>query len=595
MIEKLRTFTDNVRRVSHSLTDEHKKTYFVSLLFMFLSSILELFTLGLFIPFVGIVVSPSLLLQYSWSRSIISNVETISPVQLILIMGGIVFSMFIAKNAVGYLLYSYYNRYIYSIATVLSRRKMNEYYSLDFVDFQKSNIAEQLREIAYIPVEFAQHIILGSMTVLSETMILIVFAAAIALYQPSIFFMMACILLPFAFLAWYISVRILRTTKKTIQETSPLNLKRLSDALSGYQEATLYKKERFFIDRYISGQQKLNVQLGKLNAANVIPGRLSEVFAIAGIMLILFLDYSIEGRFTTSALSLLTIFVTFAYRGIPSINKILNAVAHMHTYSFTIDLIPPVRDTREPRLSPSEPYAHFQFTKTIELREVIFSYPGRKAPLLNNISFRIRKGEKIGLIGRSGSGKTTFLRILLQLLKQTSGSIFVDGKLLVDNDIPSWRTLFGYVSNESVILSDTIVANVAYGIPQPVISLEKVDAALRKVGLGDFLEQLPEGIYTEVGEQGKQMSAGQKQRLIIARALYRDADVFIFDEAMSQLDAVSEQDVLDTISSLHRDGKTIIIVSHRQRTLEGCKNIYSLKHGKLRMMPNSSRKQKMKG
>ncbi len=559
---------------------------------MFLSSILELFTLGLFIPFIGIIVSPQLLLQ---SSSVPPFLQAIAPSDLIFAFGAIVLLLFIAKNITAYLLYSYNNRYVYSIATDLSRRKVDEYYSLSFVDFQKSKTAEMLRDIAYVPVEFAQHIILGSMTVFSESMILVIFGIAIALFQPGVVVMLVCTLLPFALLAWHLSVRVLRRTKQTIQETSLVNLGKLSDALSGYQEATLYNKKQFFTDRYLLEQERLNIQLGKLNAANTIPIRLSEIFAIAGIMVILFFDYSLEGRFTSSALSLLTLFVAFAYRAIPSINRILNAVVHMHTYSFTIDLIPPVRvraKTENPENDQERP-SHLRFTKSIELRDITFSYPDRKPLLLDRLSMHIDKGETIGLIGRSGLGKSTLLRIFLQLLKQDSGVIAVDGKPIDHTNILSWQSLFAYVTNESAILSDSITANVAYGVPQASIDIEKVNSALRKAGLAGFTEQLSLGIMTPAGDQGKQISAGQKQRLLIARALYRNASIFIFDEAMSQLDAKSEQDVLDTISSLRRDGKTVIIVAHRQYTLVECTKIYSLTHGKLRLVRKA--KQRPKG
>ncbi len=274
--------------------------------------------------------------------------------------------------------------------------------------------------------------------------------------------------------------RVLRRTKQTIQETSPVNLRKLSDTLSGYQEATLYNKKQFFNDRYLLGQERLNIQLGKLNAANTIPLRLSEVFAIAGIMVILFFDYSLEGRFTASGLSLLTLFVAFAYRAIPSINRILNAVVHMHTYSFTIDLVPPVRvraKTVNPEKDQERP-SHLRFKKSIELRDITFTYPDRKTLLLDRLSMHIEKGEAIGLIGRSGLGKSTLLRIFLQLLKQDSGIITVDDKPIDHTNILLWQSLFAYVTNESAILSDSIAANVAYGVPQTSIAVDKVNSAV---------------------------------------------------------------------------------------------------------------------
>jgi ABC-type multidrug transport system fused ATPase/permease subunit len=176
------------------------------------------------------------------------------------------------------------------------------------------------------------------------------------------------------------------------------------------------------------------------------------------------------------------------------------------------------------------------------------------------------------------------MRVILQLIRQDSGSMMIDGNELYPADFPSWNRLFAYVTQDSFILSDTVEANIAFGIPKFSINTEKVNEVLQRVGLAEFVSKLPQGIYTRLGEHGKNISGGQKQRFIIARALYRDAEIFIFDEAMSALDTVSVQDVLSTLLSLHCKGKTIIIVSHHQQSVSLCTKIYSLKQGKLHII-----------
>lgn len=590
MIDRFRVFQQKVKNVVRALTKEQRRTYLVSLLFMVVNSTLEVLTLGMLVPFIGVAVSPAALRQYAANHRFLEPLLSISTPTLIVVIGVAIISLFAVKNAVSFLLFAFENRFVYSIATGLSSRKVSEYYSSKFEDFQKSSTAELIREITYVPVEFAQHIILGSLTILSEGMILCLFVAAVAFYNVVVFGMTAATVLPFALLAWYLSSKLLKTTRTTIQKTSPANLNRLSDALLGYQEIRLYRRQQFFIDRYLAGQRSLNLQLGKLNTANVIPGRLSELFAVAGIIVILFVNYKSEGQLTASTLSLLTMYVAFAYRAIPSVNKILNAVVHMQTYSFSIDLIPAVEQASQATRSPGEEDAapSLEFSTSIELRNISFSYPGRKSPILNDASFRIRKGEVVGLVGRSGLGKTTFLRILLQLQRQSSGEIALDGIPLSEEKMLSWHRLFSYVHQDSVILSDTIEANINFGTPKRNDESARIRRALEKSGLTEFISQLPFGLATHVGEQGRQLSGGQKQRLMIARALYRDASIFIFDEATSQLDSESEHAVIETISSLHREGKTIVIVSQGGQILRQCTKIYSLNRGKLLTRRKSS-------
>ena len=464
--------------------------------------------------------------------------------------------------------------------------------------YQKNNTAEIVREISTLPIEFAHHIVLGSMIIFSEAMVLALFAAGMALLQFRIFLMMTVTMVPFAFFAWYASGRILKNTKATIQQRTPESLNNLSDALFVFQETKLYNKEKYFADRYLMGQRELNIQLGKLNAANSIPGKLSEIFAIAGILLLLFFSYSFGEQLTISIVSLLTLFIAFTYRSIPSINKILNAAVHMHTYSFTIDAMPAVHCAGKQLSHPDGDLnqSSLHFTNTMEFRRIIFSYPQRKKPVLNNLTLKIAKGEMIGLIGHSGSGKTTLMRIVVQLIKQDSGTLMLDGNELQSADIPSWSRLFAYVTQDSFILSDTIESNIAFGIPKSSMNTKRVVDVLQQAGLAEFVSKLPLGLSTRLGEHGINISGGQKQRFIIARALYRDAEVFIFDEAMSALDAVSVQEVLTALASLHREGKTIIVVSHHQQSVSLCTKIYSLKQGKLYLnsQPDKTRKRRNK-
>jgi ABC-type bacteriocin/lantibiotic exporter with double-glycine peptidase domain len=564
------------------MNPQQRRTYSVSLLFMFISSLLEMLTLGLLVPFITAIVSPNTFAGFTFLRSFFPFLFQFQGYYPAAVLGTIVSLLFIIKNIVSYYLYAYYNRFVYSIAADISKNKLSDYYRLNFPEYQKRSTAEMLREIAFIPVEFSQHVILGSMTIVSELILIVLFAAAMVMLQFQIFILTLCTLLPFVAFAWMASVRYLRSARRTIQQRSASNLRTLSDSLSAFQEATLYHKEEFFTERYIEGQRDLNVHLGMLNAANAIPARLSEIFAIAGMMLILFFYFRTQEHVSTSVLTVLTVFIAFAYRVIPSFNKILNAAVHMHTYSFTIDLCTQGYTT-DTSIVPAKELSSvvMPFLDAIELKDIVFRYPAHTTPILQNLSLRINTSDILGIVGRSGLGKTTVVRILLQLVQQTSGDIIIDGKILGTNDIASWQNLFCYIPQDSIILSGSVSANVAFGVPNSLIDVRSVIENLQKVGLYETVCRMPHGIESNLGERGNTLSGGQKQRLAIARALYRNADIFIFDEALNELDRTSEEEILTLIGALHRSGKTILIVSHHYRPLSLCNTIYSLRDGKL--------------
>ena len=220
-----------------------------------------------------------------------------------------------------------------------------------------------------------------------------------------------------------------------------------------------------------------------------------------------------------------------------------------------------------------------RFSQSVESVDVTYTYPSAARPALRGISLRIGRGESIGIIGPSGAGKSTLVNILLGLLLPDEGRVLVDGQDLRD-DPRTWQLQIGYVPQSIYIMDDTLRRNVAFGLPGADIDDSAVWRALRIAGLQGFVERLPHGLDTVLGERGAQISGGELQRIAIARALYPDPAVLAFDEATSSLDVRTETDVMTSIRDLRRS-KTIIIVSHRQTTIAHCDRIYALDRGRL--------------
>ena len=219
------------------------------------------------------------------------------------------------------------------------------------------------------------------------------------------------------------------------------------------------------------------------------------------------------------------------------------------------------------------------FNEKIELQGINFTYALGEHRTLNNITMRISKGESIGFIGTSGSGKSTLIDIILGLISPDSGKVFVDGNNINDN-MRSWQNQIGYVPQTIYLTDDTIRRNIAFGIPDELINNEAVEKAINSAQMKDFINELPEGMYTLVGENGVRLSGGQRQRIGLARALYNDPSLLVLDEATSALDSSTELDVMEAVSTL-KNSKTIILVAHRLSTLNNCDRIYKLENGEI--------------
>ena len=211
-----------------------------------------------------------------------------------------------------------------------------------------------------------------------------------------------------------------------------------------------------------------------------------------------------------------------------------------------------------------------------------FNYKARRANVLNDISFLIKKGQTIGFIGISGAGKSTLVDILIGLLVPSKGKVFIDGSELDDMGRQAWMKTVGYVPQSPYIYDGTLAGNVAFGLRDSEIDRELVLDCCHRASLHDVLAELPDGIDTPIGERGVRLSGGQQQRVVIARALYPRPEVMIFDEATSSLDAKSEKGIQDTIYGL-RGKQTLIIIAHRLTTVKDCDLLFWIEDGRIKM------------
>jgi len=221
----------------------------------------------------------------------------------------------------------------------------------------------------------------------------------------------------------------------------------------------------------------------------------------------------------------------------------------------------------------------FEFKKNIEFSSVSYKYPSAVKNALNDLNLVINRGESIGIIGESGSGKTTFVDILLGLLSPRDGSISIDGIDIADVTT-QWQKAIGYVPQDIRLTDESIKQNVALGISEEKIDVNKVILALKSAKLFDYVCAMPDGIETVVGERGIKISGGQRQRIGIARALYHAPEILVLDEATSALDIATETEVMESVREMQEE-KTIIIVAHRTSSLRNCDRVVRIVHGSI--------------
>jgi ABC-type multidrug transport system fused ATPase/permease subunit len=260
----------------------------------------------------------------------------------------------------------------------------------------------------------------------------------------------------------------------------------------------------------------------------------------------------------------------------PSANKI---ISNMQSLRFSLPVINRLYDEIQlpDRKNNYDEEIQQKLTNNIHIKDVDFLYLTSTNPAIHAVNIHINDGSIVGFIGPSGAGKSTLINVILGLLEPEKGQVLLN-EIDIQNNMRGWQNRIGYVPQSIYLTDDTLKNNIAFGVPEGEINIKSVSDAISQSQLKEFVEDLPLGIETVVGENGVRLSGGQRQRIGIARALYHHPSVLVLDEATSALDSVTENGIMNTIELLHGE-KTIIIIAHRMSTLKNCDHIYKLKNG----------------
>ena len=358
-----------------------------------------------------------------------------------------------------------------------------------------------------------------------------------------------------------------------------------SEALGGVKDIKLLGREADYVGRFRAPAQRMaNVQV-TASLFSALPQLVIQGLAFTGVIVLclVLLDPTQfqTGNALGGILPLLGVFAFAGQRMLPELGKIYGAMASMQAGRAVVDLVH--ADLVERRAGPLRRgrAGALGLNQTLRLEGVSYSYPNAERPGIADITLEIRAGERVGIVGSTGAGKTTLADIILGLLRPQAGTMVVDGTPIDDTRLRGWQESVGYVPQDIFLTDASVTENIALGVPLDQIDVERVHRAARIASLDAFVRtELPEGYDTAVGERGVRLSGGQRQRIGIARAMYHDADLIVFDEATSALDNLTERDVMAAINALPGD-KTILMIAHRLSTVKVCDRIVVLDGGRL--------------
>lgn len=488
-----------------------------------------------------------------------------------LLVGGIL--LISLKNIFTAWIDTYCFYWFLSIYRSLSRNLLNNYYNRGLLYIKSKGSTTLTYEVNSVCYEFAMSVLSPFFQMIGKGVLVLLLSVAFFIYSPfvALFFLFGVCLI----ICFYIKLvrnRVIRYGKEE-NRSKKKQWRNVRELFHGYVEIETNQAFDLINDRFEESMENITYCRKKAKQLQQIPSILLET----GMVLALFaLFLMAENR--NELILLLGAFTVVGMRIIPSIQSIISCWAQIQNYDYTIDIVAEAMAFNSNRIVRSDRSINLKFENVLVVDGISFAYNQGDYCILNNLSIQFQCGEFVGIQGLSGVGKSTFMNLLSGFIQPGKGQILIDYVPLSNSNVKEWQRMIGYVPQEIFIMDGTIAENIALGVRKEHIDNKQICEILKQLSLDKWVNELPLGVDTFLGENGNLMSGGQKQRIGIARTLYKKASVLLFDEATSALDSQTEEELLQTICQLPKMGYkiTIVMIAHRQSSLTKCDRIIKL-------------------
>ena len=576
-----------LKKLNVILTEKQKKRMKLLVVMMVIGALLETVSISLVLPIATVLTNPDSVQREGIVGSLyrLLGCNSVQQFALIMLFGLLV--AFIVKNSFLFVQTKLQLNFVYDNQFETSRKMMINFMKRPYEYYLNAETAVIQRNITS-DVNNMYAMVLSILQLMSEFVVCL-FLGTYLVIQDAIM----CITIGGLLIIVLITIKkvlkpiMIRAGKENQDYYSGL-FKWINQAVTGIKEIKIANKESYFISEYAKCGDGYVQAVKKYSLYNNVPKLLIETICIAGFVVYMVVAFAI-GRDTESIVVSISAFAVAAIKLLPSANRINNQLTNIayfepFFYGASDNLLADISDKTivydAEAYTGEEKVEKLPVHNKILLQNVVYKYPNTEKYIFNGMNMEIPIGQAVGIVGTSGSGKTTVVDIMLGLLEMENGVITADGAdVNTKENYPRWLGNVGYIPQTIFMLDSDIRHNVAFGVPDHLIEDEKVWAALKEAQLDVFVKGLPKGLDTEIGERGIRLSGGQRQRIGIARALFDDPEVLILDEATSALDNDTEAAIMESINSLHGK-KTLVIIAHRLQTIEKCDMVYRVENGK---------------
>jgi ATP-binding cassette, subfamily B, bacterial PglK len=564
------------------LGERRRQLFLLVSLFLF-TSLLEILGIGLVGPFISIATKLKFIQQdarLSWLYQHLGFTSG-QEFNFLIGVGLVVVGIFYLKSFLSFYIQRYIFEFGFKQRGELCTRLLHAYSSAPYTYHLTRNSATLMQNMLNETELFSYKVVMPLLFAISNSVVTLAIVFLLVSTNSMAMFIIVGIVLLASGIFYQFRHKLVFWGKERSESYEEM-MRIINHSLGGLKEVRVIGCEGYFEEQASIQMDRFAVSSAAHMSFTNLPRYAIEAFLITFLVgfTAIFLRFNPDNSQNLS--SVLGIFAMASIRLLPAVGNVVNSLNDVKYASYSMDKLYfdlQSLEKQQPKLTEKGRDQVMPFAKQLVLDRITYRYPNVEEDALNQISLTLKKGESIGLIGRSGAGKTTLVDVILGLLTPESGDIKVDG-VSVYNNLRAWQNLIGYVPQSIFLIDDTLARNIAFGVPDHLIDQEKLIQAVQVAQLTELVEQLPEGISTVIGERGVRLSGGQRQRIGIARALYHDRQLLILDEATAALDNETESLVSEAVKSLG-GSKTIILIAHRLTTLEHCDRIYQVEKGRI--------------
>ncbi len=572
--------SDILRMLRDVLPPKARRTFAWLCVFAALAGLLEMAGVAAVMPFMRVLADPTAAFADPRLAPLLSAIGVSSPVGAVAALGIAVLAVLIATNAFSAATAFVMLRFAHRQGHLLAVRLLGAYLHRPYAFHLHRHSAELQKNVLQEVHRVTLSILVPGVDLIAKAFIAF-FLVVLLFVADAVLATFACALISIAYFALFRRVRaILSTAGRHSVESGAGRARVTQESLSMTKDLRLLGREDEVLSRFSVASLRWAGAQAVSQAFGALPRYAIETVAFGFVLLVTVYLLATRGVLE-QVLPILGLYAFAGYRLMPALHQIFADWAALRYGRGSLEIVAADLAAADVPRPPSRPATSpMRFEREIAFEEVSYRYPGSERTVLHGFSCAIRKNTTVAFVGPTGCGKTTAIDILMGLLPPLSGRVAIDGLPLTDENARQWQKLIGHVPQQIVLSDDSIVRNIAFGIPDQHIDLLAVERAARQARLHDFVTTLPQGYATLVGERGVRLSGGQRQRIAIARALYHDPALVVLDEATSALDNVTENAVLDTLQTLSGK-KTVVMVAHRLSSVRTCDRIFVVEAGRV--------------